>query len=180
MSTRKFEWTPDNVAKAQEMWRDDKPAADIASALGTSRSSVLGKAARLRDRFPLRDPLKSKTMDAVARRDGVERRRASSPRMRAKPAPVNKVRQRALERARTEVPNWADSVQILPKSDLSRFRLESVEPVAFVDLGRRQCRFPLECFEVKSGPRTPCCGAETEIGIDYCGAHLVVMAGRID
>ena len=60
-------------------------------------------------------------------------------------------------------------------NDLSRFQIAGSSPVAFVDLGRRQCRFPLECLEVVSGPETLCCGAKTEDLASYCTGHRRVM-----
>lgn len=60
-------------------------------------------------------------------------------------------------------------------NDLSRFQIAGSSPVAFVDLGRRQCRFPLECLEVVSGPQTLCCGAKTGDLASYCTGHRRVM-----
>ena len=173
----KFDWSDKAIAQAAEMWRQGKSATDIASAIGASRNAVLGKMHRLRDLFPVRDPLKSKTLDATVRRKGVEQRAARKPRVSssANASSIRAARERAMEKARASGSRWIDGLDELPKSDLSRFRLQDVHPVSFVDLERHQCRFPLECFEVRSGPQTPCCGAGTEIGVSYCGSHLIVM-----
>lgn len=181
MRNTSFSWTDGNLEAAAQMWRDGRSANEIAVALGTTKNSVLGVAHRKRAQFAVRDPLKSKTMDERERQAALDQRRKKLRVTRITNAePIRKARQQAMMKAAGEAPSWMDGLQKHPKSDLSRFRLADVAPVPFALLNDRQCRFPLECCEVKSGPDTPCCGAETEIGIDYCGAHLVVMAGSVD
>ena len=43
-----FEWTPENIRTARQMWKAGVRAEDVASALGTTRNSVIGKMWRLR------------------------------------------------------------------------------------------------------------------------------------
>lgn len=59
--------------------------------------------------------------------------------------------------------------------DLRRFQIADTDPIAFVDLDRHQCRFPLEDFETLSGPDTPCCGKTVQHGKSYCVSHMRLM-----
>lgn len=93
--------------------------------------------------------------------------------------PIRKTKRQPKQRIKSSAPAMpvfepaCPSVQSV--NDLSRFQIAGSEPVAFIDLGRRQCRFPLECMEVVSGPQTLCCGAKTEDLASYCVGHRRVM-----
>ncbi len=167
-----FLWTGDVAAKAQRLWREGLSAGAIAKRIGASRSAVCGYAARNRDRFPPR-------MNSIGKR--TERTRKAVAKTTQMPAakaekPVVK------KPVRPFVAPWLSPVAPAdrpPQStrDLSTFRIPDREPVAFADLGARQCRFPLEAFETVSGPATPCCGAVTADDKSYCTAHLKLMRG---
>ncbi len=165
-SANGFVWTDSVAAKAQQLWREGLSAAAIATRIGTTRSAVCGYATRNRDRFP-------------SRLATVAPRKAKPRQARLARPPVEKLTVRQVS-SLGRVP-WAAPVAqagrpIASVRDLSRFRLPGEEPIAFMDLGHAQCRFPLEAFETRSGHMTPCCGAATGEGASYCAAHLRLMA----
>lgn len=166
-SSNGFEWTDSVAAKAQQLWREGLSAAAIATRIGTTRSAVCGYATRNRDRFPSRlatvAPRKVKPKQARPARAPSEKLAAAR---QVSP----------LGRAPWVAPVVSAGRRDASVRDLSRFRLPGQEPIAFVDLGHGQCRFPLEAFEARSGRMTPCCGAETGEGASYCAAHLRLMA----
>lgn len=140
-------WTEGVIKRAVYLWIAGASAAEIAAEIGVSERNFLQATVRMRDRFPLR------------------RGRTKQPKaVEAIGEPV-------------EMPSFeAVSPSQNSANDLSRFQIAGRARVAFADLLASQCRFPLECMEVRSGPDTPCCGADTEDPLSgYCGAHRSVM-----
>lgn len=170
-----FIWSEDDIAQAVKMWAAGLSSTAIGRHFKVSRSAVLGLAHRNRDRFPQRAPLNSKTMEPWERKAAVmERRQKKAASLRA----AHDRKPRAAKPAKpTIVPQWIEEAGTTQRHDLSKFQLAGTTPVAFVELGRNQCRFPFECMETKSGPETPCCGASTEELQSYCQAHRLVLAG---
>lgn len=170
------EWPDDILKQAAALWQDGKSAAQIAKEIGRSRNAVLGKAFRMPSLFPARGERrpsvtiqrvveKLRGPSAVSVRTKMEKP-PRTPRL-PKPEPV-------------DLPDgWLRERGQPIRNDLSIFALPGVEPVAFSDLGRHACRFPLEAAEVKAGPDMPCCGAKTGDGNSYCDAHRAIMRRRV-
>jgi hypothetical protein len=171
-------WTPENKDKAAKMWAEGLSASQIGTALNVTRMAVLGLANRNRDAFPLREPKKTNGRSSRAIRPvstlairGARKRMVAKASSRVERTPATKA-----------VPNfepiWAAPPADGVRTDLGRYRLAGADPIPFAALDSRQCRFPLECFEVKSGPQTPCCGQQTEGLGGYCQAHIMILRGR--
>lgn len=170
------DWTEATLKKAAALWKDGKSAAQIGEAIGRSRNAVLGKAHRMPELFPAR----GERRPSVTVRRVVEKLRGprSSPvRVKSEPAPRPP---RPPKPVPAEVPDgWIRERGEPIRNDLSVFALPGIDPVAFIDLGRDACRFPLQAAELKAGPSMPCCGAKTEDGKSYCEAHHAVMTRRV-
>lgn len=61
--------------------------------------------------------------------------------------------------------------------DSTGYQLPGVQPIAFVAIGRGECRFPINSHDSHNGPEMPCCGSETG-GMVYCPAHMSIARGR--
>lgn len=170
------DWTEDTLKEAAALWMQGKSAAQIGNAIGRSRNAVLGKAHRMPELFPARgDRRPSVTVRRVVEK--LRGPRATPVRVKSAPAPRTP---RLPKPEPVDVPDgWIRERGEPIRNDLSVFALAGIEPVAFVDLGRDACRFPLQAAEVKAGPDMPCCGAKTEEGKSYCDAHRAVMRQRI-
>lgn len=164
-----FVWTEVLSARAEQLWREGLSAGAIATRIGATRSAVCGFAMRNRDRFPHR---RAAVGQGKARRPEAT---ATKPEQQ-KPATRPTVRPAAvLVRAPWDSPAAPSDRPVPTGRDLSRFQIDGQQPVAFADLGRDQCRFPLEKFDAVSGPATLCCAASTGEGASYCDAHLRLM-----
>lgn len=169
------DWSEETLKEAAALRKEGKSAAQIARAIGRSRSAVLGKAYRLPEKFPPRG--------AVGRSGSV---RHVIEKLREPRIPVARAKEEVPMRtprlpkpATVDVPDgWLREAGQHVRNDLSVFALKGVPPTAFSDLGRNACRFPLQAAEVKGGPDMPCCGAKTDDGKSYCGAHLMVTTRR--
>ncbi len=65
--------------------------------------------------------------------------------------------------------------QASEKYDFTQYQIADTAPVSFWQLSGFQCHFPLERFEDKSGPETPCCGQKAIDGESYCNTHWRLM-----
>lgn len=175
MSSNLIVWSDDVVKRAQILWADGHSAGAIAKALGMTRNAVLGKAFRHPEIFKPR----GKTGGAAKVRQIVEKLRGphapALPKTRGEPA----IRSPRLQKPDpVALPSgWGKGDG--ERFDLSRFQREDVTPVAFRAIGRGQCHFPLECFEVKAGPDTPYCAAPVADGDSYCVMHRRLMTGGV-
>lgn len=178
MKQNHFEWTPESRALAKALWAKGESATVIAAKFKVSRNAILGLASRFRDDFP-------------ARREGASAKRIIRRKPSARPPATKKAEAERPAHSRSErlrpaanlaprcapapaAPNvraeWLRAEGESVIRDLTRFRLEGAEPIAFADLRRGQCQFPLSSFEEKGGPAMPYCGAKAETG-SYCQAH---------
>lgn len=178
-----FSWTEQNTAVMKEMWLDGQPASAIARRLNCSRNAVIGKIYRMKGGLPQR-PARARKVSSPSSSPGQSQARSSRLNSFNVPA-IRKVRAAAIASPVADpnqdmhhVSPWVEGAERGARSDLSRFRLAGVDPKPFAALGRHECRFPLVCFEDKSGPDMPCCGAETDPLSAYCDAHMAVAAGR--
>lgn len=153
-------WTDERVGQLLTLWGEGKSATDISRHfLGeVSRSAVIGKVHRLRlaDR-----PTASKYTPKTRPAGGFNK-----PRVVEKQKPQPKV-----------------SVEPLPTFpvgnalDLSRYRLDGVEPMRFSDALERpgRCKWILQSMDEKADADAPCCGAPTERGGElwkpFCHTH---------
>ncbi|WP_414901138.1 GcrA family cell cycle regulator [Rhizobium cremeum] len=157
-------WSDADLATMEKLWREGKSATQIAVRFATSRNAILGVVHRNRDRFP---PKRERLGRPSARRE------QSSKSMPEATSPLP-----AQRPAEPQRPGWSFVPREAVSRDLSVFRLQGCEPVAFVDLKRGQCRFPLQAFDEKAGPHMSCCGIRTDGLSPYCPAHLSVASGR--
>ena len=190
MSRARFEWSEDDFAKAKGLWAEGASATVIGRVFRVSRNAVLGLAHRHRKDFPARrdgaNP-SGKVRRAPVRTEGAAMKagvakgpRVSRPVADRVDASVGRPKRRALPEGRAD---WMDAGEPVARGervfhDLSRYRREDVAPVAFVDLARGQCHFPLSPFDEKCGPSTPCCGAPASEG-RYCAAHFRLSVRRV-
>jgi len=184
MSKDSFSWGADDYAKAKRLWAEGASAAVIGRAFKVSRNAVLGLAHRHRADFPARRDGASpsgKVRPVRAPGPGDVRTGSKEAKPKAARNPVA-VRDSAPRRERAPLPegraDWLRQAGDAICRDLSKFRRDEVEPVAFAGLRASQCHFPLSAFDEKCGPSTPCCGAPVAHG-SYCAAHLRLSVRRI-
>lgn len=176
MSSNIILWSDDVLKRAAVLWKDGHSASQIAKAIGTSRNAVCGKAFRHPDIFPPRGT----TGGASAARRVVEKLRG--PREATVRAKAGKpARTPPLSSPKPEpvaLPdNW--TARDAARYDLDRYQRDGVEPVAFRNIGRSQCHFPLQCFEAKAGPDTLYCAAPVAGSDAYCAEHRRLMTGGL-
>lgn len=177
MGSAGVEWPEELLKQAASLWAEGRSASQIAKVIGRSRNAVLGKAFRLPQTFP---PRQSSRPASTVRRVIEKLREPRIPVARVeKPIRTPRLPRQKPADLPSNVPDgWLREPGQHVRNDLSIFALDGVPPVAFSDLGRNACRFPLQAAEVKAGPDMPCCGAKTDDGKSYCGAHKVVMTRR--
>ena len=165
-------WTSERISVAAKLWREGMTARQIADRLRISRNAVVGIAHRNRDLFPGKRAIASSGSRKV--------RLAKAP----KPAGMEAASRAPRPQKFSTRGPWETQLPVAQapagkKYDLDGYRIPGVEPVAFIDLNRHQCRFPLASFDAASGPQMPCCGAEVVEGRSYCTVHFAVTTGRV-
>lgn len=157
-------WTEEEVITAIEMWAAGKSGAQIASAIGKTRSSILGMAKRNPDHFPPK----------LAGRTRKPRTKLAAPRI----PPSRPKKQTLTQPARFQngaLPSWnpfgpTDGTRY----NLSQYRKPECIPVEFWTLTERQCKFPLAKDDEALGPYSPCCGSEKDVSKPYCADHMML------
>lgn len=173
MSSNLIVWSDDVVKRAQTLWADGHSAGAIAKALGMTRNAVLGKAFRHPEIFK---PRGKSGASAKARRIVEKLRGPQAPTIqKAKSEPAIRTPRLPKPEPVALPSGWGRGDG--ERFDLSRFRRDDVSPVAFRAIDAGQCRFPLECFEVKAGPDTLYCAASVAAGDSYCAEHRRLMTG---
>lgn len=173
MSSNLITWSDDVVKRAQSLWADGHSAGAIAKTLGMTRNAVLGKAFRHPEIFKPR----GKTGGSATARRIVEKLRGPQTPAAPKAKPEAEVRTPRLPKPEPVALPSSWGREHGERFDLSRFRRDDVTPVAFRAIGRGQCHFPLEAFEVKAGPETLYCAAPVADGDSYCAVHRRLMTG---
>ncbi len=147
----RINWTDEMVDRAAALWKLGNSVRKIAAAMGQPSSTVGSIVFKNhRDKFPKREKVKH---------DGRSVRKRSRSELNEPPrAFVGNAETQASERY-----------------DFTRYQIEGTTPIAYWKLSGCQCHFPLERFEEKSGPETPCCGQKTIEGRSYCNTHWKLM-----
>ena len=138
------EWNDAAVAQLRRMWTDGDTAREIGKALGRTRSAIIGKAHRL--------GLEERAVRFTDAEKAARRRLYKTQKQRVYRAPTS--RRIKPPTAKEQVLPWAGS-----------------RNVAFLDLGRNDCRFPFG-----DGPFL-FCGQPVVPGFTYC-AHCYGVAHK--
>ena len=148
-------WSDVRVDYLKTMWSAGRSGGEIASSLGVTRCSVLGKIFRLR--LPVRAiennrRYKKRTPEQIAAKRAKDKR--GNEKRRAKQSAVKP--------------------QKLTITNLEALRCVEVEPLGktLLELGPNECRYPYG-----DGPYT-FCGNPTMGECSYCGPHFGVTARR--
>lgn len=167
-----FRWTDETKAQAAKLWNDGVSAGQIAVAMNVSRNTVIGMVNRNRALFRRKSsdvvkpaPINGETPKLVV--DKIALRPAP-----ARPKPEEKptyVKPSALGASlglhmRSTSP---------PKANFAHAGTAGIAgPVPFMDLTSKQCHWPLNDFNDRSGADMPCCGQAIVPGRSYCQNHL--------
>lgn len=145
-------WPEDQMVLARKLWAEDRTASEIGKVLGVSRNAVLGMAHRNRHLFPQR---------AEPPKGGNQKRSFSA-------AHSTFVMRRRSDKIA------AETRPERPDPDFKPDR-----PIAFVDLGRGQCHWPLWPSSDNPGPAGLCCGNPIDAPPSvYCRHHRLVALER--
>lgn len=161
------EWTVEEKAKAAALWNDGVSAGKIAARFGVERNSIIGLVHRNRTLFTRqggKPKAETKLSGKAAHVIIVDEVKLAPSKSEPKPTYVKPSALGA-------------SIGMQMRSGAKPTRRydhagDDLASVAFFDLGRRQCRWPVNGFDDRSGAAMPCCGAEIVPGRSYCQAHL--------
>jgi hypothetical protein len=143
-------WTWERECELMRLVADRLTGSQIANRMGLTRSTIMGKAARMgmtigggRER-----PAETREMRREARRNAARDRQRKR---RGTPEPALK-------------PDWRSSVAVLGAAE-AWVALPFTVPVRLVDLGKDSCRWPID------GGTTMFCGTKAVAGKPYCPIH---------
>lgn len=173
-------WTDEEKANAARLWNDGASAAQIAAHFCVMRNSIIGLVNRNRDIFTRRSRKTTATISTIRKPVKAVPVPAPKPDKAArpvKPAPVPRRREPEEKPVYVKPSALAASLGLPVRSGSKPKRSydhagTTENPVAFIDLGPRQCRWPVEGFEDRSGTGMPCCGKDIVPGRSYCRHHL--------
>jgi len=157
-------WTETEFQAAIKMRADGRSAAEIARELGKTRNAVMGIMHRNRDVFPKKET--PAPMVGRPRKDG------TPPRQRHHMTTTS-------SRPIVETPRVV-APPVLPEEPIVEIEAAPIaaEPVTFLAVSDRQCKWPLWAFPANPGGDGLCCGARIELGETYCGPHWVRARGK--
>ena len=182
MSAPKFAWTPAALETVRRMWSEGYPASQIAAAIGTTRSAVLGKShyLGLAPRAPALAGEAQGRRDKIAEmiRNGSGLREAA----RAVGASIHTVRAVARSIAADAVaeprqPDPVRAIRLLPPIARSGMTGPG-EGVGMLDIARSQCAWQL--WPDTGRPTFRCCGAPSSPGRPYCAEHAARAYRRVE
>jgi GcrA cell cycle regulator len=151
MGIQVFEWTPESIDRAAELWNDGNSASQVASHFGVSRSAISGIAHRHRDLFTRKG--------SGFRSDAVKREKPKRERK------VKPNRNSGFFHPRAKIEPEIEPVPVLTKADAAAYDAER-RPLAkpLHELASCECHWPLN-----NGAPFLFCSAEA--AGTYCDHH---------
>lgn len=193
-----FEWTDEIAGKAEHLWTRGYSATEIATEIrAPSRSTVLGYMNRNRARFP------KKNGEADPNEEPKRKQKKLTPEDLQKASALWKAKYRLesiadaigysisgmkgiVKRYRGHFPRRDirdirevnEKEATAPLKPLYRHAGKiACEPVAFIDLSSRNCKWILSDLDDHEGPDSLCCGAKRLVGSSYCEEHYKMSRG---
>lgn len=159
-----FTWTDDNTNQAITLAEQGKSGSEIASALGTTKNSVISKMSRLGHPLSHVQPQKKPKRQVRSRKEAGEKANITRK--------VNR-KIEELQRLSAELKR-ADAQAVQPSTVPTERKGGASRTVALLDLQPHHCRWP---YGNPLDPDFGFCGAKRASGSSYCPEHRVKSTG---